>query len=139
MVNIRQIVFLQEYKKEFLHVKTYGVKFLKCSSTQTMHSIELKFGMYIIDHHPTHCVDFDKFRIHVFFFFFFFFFKQEYKKNSYTLHPMELNYKKYASVYTVLLTKLKSYLCIIDQCSSYYINFGVSSIYSSFYRVHKMS
>ena len=36
-----------------------------------VHSIELKFGMYIIGHHSTYCVNFGKFRIALL---------QEYKK-----------------------------------------------------------
>ena len=31
---------------------------LKCTSIQMVHSIELKFGMYIIGHNPTYCIDF---------------------------------------------------------------------------------
>ena len=45
--------------------------------------------MYIVDHHFTYCVDFGEFR--------FYSFLQESKKYSYTLRPMEPNYKKYAS------------------------------------------
>ena len=40
---------------------------LKCSSIQMVHSIELKFGMYIIGHRPTYSIDFDEFRINSFF------------------------------------------------------------------------
>ena len=29
---------------------------VKCSSIQMVHSIEVKFGMYFIGHHPTYCV-----------------------------------------------------------------------------------
>ena len=47
--------------------------FLTCSSIQKVHSSELKFGMYIIGNHPTHCIDFGKFRISICFL-------QEYKK-----------------------------------------------------------
>ena len=43
---------------------------LKCSSIQTVHSIELKFAMYIIGHRLTYCADFSKFRINRFFFLF---------------------------------------------------------------------
>ena len=45
---------------------------LKCSSIQTVHWIELKFGMCVISHRPTYCVDFDEFIINNFL--------QEYKK-----------------------------------------------------------
>ena len=37
--------------------------FLKCSSIQTDHSTELKFGMHITVHRLIYCVDFGKFRI----------------------------------------------------------------------------
>ena len=40
---------------------------LKCSSIDMVHSIDLKFGMYIIGHRPTHCVEFGEFRINSFF------------------------------------------------------------------------
>ena len=33
-----------------------------------MHSIELKFGMYIMHHRPIYCIDFGEFRINIFFF-----------------------------------------------------------------------
>ena len=36
---------------------------LKLSSIQMVHSIELKFGIYIIGHRPIYCGDFDEFRI----------------------------------------------------------------------------
>ena len=39
---------------------------LRGSSIQTVPSIELKFGMYIIDHHFTHCIDFVEFKINSF-------------------------------------------------------------------------
>ena len=40
---------------------------LKCSSILTVFSIELKFGMYIIGHLSTYCVEFDEFRVNCFF------------------------------------------------------------------------
>ena len=36
---------------------------LKCSSIQMEHSVELKFGLHIIGHHPTYCVEFGEFSI----------------------------------------------------------------------------
>ena len=42
---------------------------LKCSSIQIVQSIELKFGMYIIGHCSTYCVNFGEFRINSFCFF----------------------------------------------------------------------
>ena len=64
---------------------------LKCSSIQMVQSVELRFGMYIIRYCSTYCVDFDEFRINSFL--------QECKKE---FVYMESNYKKYASVYTML-------------------------------------
>ena len=43
--------------KEELYIMAYGIKFLKCSSTEILHSIELSLGTYIIGHSPTYCVD----------------------------------------------------------------------------------
>ena len=40
---------------------------LKCSSIHMVHSIELKFDMYIIGHLPTYCAEFGEFRINSFF------------------------------------------------------------------------
>ena len=40
---------------------------LKCSSIQTVHSIELKFGMHIVVHRLIYYVDFGKFRMNCFF------------------------------------------------------------------------
>ena len=39
---------------------------LKCSSIQIVHSIELKFGMYIIGHRSTNCIDFGEYRMNSF-------------------------------------------------------------------------
>ena len=62
---------------------------LKCSSIQRIHSIDLKFGMYIIVL-PIVLILVNKGLI--------VFFYRSTKKNSYTLQPMKSNYKKYASV-----------------------------------------
>ena len=43
-----------------------GSKSLKCSSIQTVHSIELKSPVHIIGHPPTYCVEFGEFRINSF-------------------------------------------------------------------------
>ena len=40
---------------------------LKCSSIQTIHPIELKFGMHIIVHRLVYCIDFGEFSINRFF------------------------------------------------------------------------
>ena len=64
---------------------------LKCSSIQTVHSVELKIGLYILRHRPRYCIDFGEFRNNRFF-------HRSSKKNYYTLQPIESNYKKYANV-----------------------------------------
>ena len=55
-----------------------------------MHSIELKFGMYITGHRWTNPIGFVEFRINVFF---------TIVKKRILMHcrPVESNYKKYAS------------------------------------------
>ena len=52
--------------------------------------------------------------------------------NYYALQPMESNYKKYSSVYTVPSIKLKFNKRIVYHFFSYYLNFGVSRRYSFF-------
>ena len=59
-----------------------------------VHSIELKFGMYIIDHRLTYCVKSGEFEINSFL--------QEWKKNPYILHPMESYYKRNRDIQTEL-------------------------------------
>ena len=80
--------------------------------------------MYITGHCLTYCVDFGKFNLNSFL--------KGAQKNSYTLQPTEPNYKKHTSLSTAISIKIKFYMCIIDHHSSYYINFGMSRIYSSF-------
>ena len=58
--------------------------------------------------------------------------------NSYTLQSNESNYQNYASVQTVLSTKLTFDMYIVNPRSSYYINFGVSRRYC-FLKDTKMS
>ena len=65
--------------------------------------------MYIIGYCPTYCIDFGELRISSFL--------QEHKKNSDALQPMESNYKKCASVYTVFPMKLKFNKFIVDHFS----------------------
>ena len=55
---------IQEYKKEFFYITVFGVKI---SSIQTVHSIEFKFGMYIIGKHQINAADFGEFLMHSFF------------------------------------------------------------------------
>ena len=95
-------------------------------SAKTVHSIELRFGMYITGHRFTYCVDFNEFKIK--------FFYRRPKRNFCTLEPMESNYKKYTSAYTMLCTKLKFNMCNVDHCSSNYNNFDVSRMYSFLYK-----
>ena len=63
-MNVGCIVFLQEYKKDFLYIAAYGVNSLKDSSMQMVHSIEFKFRMYIIGHDRTKGTDFGEFLMH---------------------------------------------------------------------------
>ena len=72
---------------------------LKSSNNESVHSIELKFGMYIIDHCPIYCIDFGEFRIKSFF-------SLSTKRHSYALQPMESNYNNYASVQMEILIKV---------------------------------
>ena len=64
---------------------------LKGSSIQTVHSIELKFYMYIIGHHWMEATDFGEFLMHSFF-------NWSTKKNSFTLWPMESNSVRDSSI-----------------------------------------
>ena len=100
LVNIGGIIFLQEYKNEFSYITAYGAKLLKLSKSKRCirWSVNLIYSAY-----------FDEFRIHIFFFSY-----RSVKMNSYTLQPMESNCKKRASVYTLLSTKLKFDMCIVD-------------------------
>ena len=63
---------------------------LKYSSSQMVHLIELKFGMYITGHCQTNSTDFGEYQMNCFF--------TGAQKNSYALQPIESNCKKYASV-----------------------------------------
>ena len=129
LVHIGWIVFFfffcRSTKKNFYTLRPMESNSLKCSSIRMVHSIELKFGMHIIDHWPTYCVEFGEFRIDGFCF-------KCTKMSPYTLQPMKSNYKKHACILMVLSIKLKFDKCIADHRSSYYINFGVSRIYSYF-------
>ena len=87
--------FYRSTKKNPYTLRHMELNSLKGSSIQTVHSIELKFGMYIVDHCPTYCNNFGGFTINSFFY-------RSTKKNSYTLQSMESSCKNYASVQTVL-------------------------------------
>ena len=67
LVSIGWIVFLQEHKKKSYTLWPMDSNFLKFSCIQTVHFIELKYGMYITSHRLTYCVDFCEFRINSFF------------------------------------------------------------------------
>ena len=71
-----------------------------------MHSIELKFSMYIIHHRNTYCIDLCEFRINRFF--------TGSQMYSYTIQSKESKFQNYASVQTVLLIKLKFGMCIVN-------------------------
>ena len=109
--------FLQEYKKLFLYITAYGVKFFKRSSIQMIHSIDLKFGMHIISHRRTNPIDFGEHRMNNFFY-------RSTKKNSYTLRPMEPNSLKCSSIQMIRSIDLKFGIYIIGHRSTNYIDFG---------------
>ena len=72
-----------------------------------MHSIDLKFGMYIIGHRQRNTIDFGEYRMHSFFF-------RSTKKNSYTLLLIESNPLKGSSIQTVHWIELKFGMHIIS-------------------------
>ena len=82
-----------------------------------MHLIELKFGMNIIGHRSTYCVNFDEFRINNFFY-------RSTKKNSYTLRPIQSNSLNCSSVQMVHSIELKLGMCIIGHRLIYCVEFG---------------
>ena len=57
-VNIGWIVFLQEYKKEFLYITAKKWNYKNYDSVQTVLSIELKYDIYIIDHRSSYYINF---------------------------------------------------------------------------------
>ena len=103
---------------------------LKCSSIQTVHSIELKFGMYIMRHRPIYCVEFSEFRINSFFY-------RSTKNYSYTLLPMESNFLKCSSMQTVHSIELKFDMHNIVHRFIYCVDFGEFKINSFFTGVQK--
>ena len=88
---------------------------LKCSSIQMGHSIELKFGMYIIDYRPTYCVEFGEYWL---------VFYRSTKKNSYTLRLMELNSLKCSGIQMVHSIELKFGMYIVGHDPAYCVEFG---------------
>ena len=59
--------FFTGVQKRIIILRPMESNSLKYSSTQTMHLIELKFGMHIISHRPVYCIDFGEFKINSFF------------------------------------------------------------------------
>ena len=95
-----------------------------------MHSIELKFCMYITGHRRTNPIDFGEYWINSFFL-------QEYIKNSYTLRPMESNSLKCPSFQTLHSIKLKFDMYIISHRSTDCVDFGEYRMNIFFTRVQK--
>ena len=62
-----------------------------------MHSIELKFGRYIIGHRPTYSIDFGEFKIKKIL--------KVVQKNSYLVQPMDSSYKKYISLNNIIVNR----------------------------------
>ena len=106
-------------KRILTHYRILEPNYLKRSSIQTAHSIELKFGMRVIVHRLIYCIDFGEFSNNSFFFFF-----MSTKKNSYTLRPMESNSLKCSSIQMIHSIDLKFGMDIIDHRSANYIDFG---------------
>ena len=67
-----------------------------------MHSIELKFGMYIIHHRSTYCSNFGEFMINSFF--------TGVQKEFFALQSKDSNNQNYASVQTVRRFRLNTNL-----------------------------
>ena len=70
---MHSFLFYRCTRKNFYALRPMESNSLKCSSIQMIRSIDLKFGMYIIVHRCTYCINFGELRINSFFFFFFFF------------------------------------------------------------------
>ena len=90
---------------------------LKCSSMQTVHSIELKFNMHNIVHHLAYCVDFGEFRINSFFY-------RSTKMYSYPLLPMLSNSLKCSNIQMIHSIDFKFGIYFIGHRSTNYIDFG---------------
>ena len=84
---------------------------------QTVHSIELKFGMHIIVYRFKYCVDFGEFRINSFY-------TGVQKSFFYTLQPLESNSLKCSSIQTIHSINLKFNMHIIGHRSTNCIDFG---------------
>ena len=66
-MNLGLIFFYRSAKKNSFALRPMEPISLKCSSIQTVDSIELKFGMHIIVYRFTYCVVFGEFKINSFF------------------------------------------------------------------------
>ena len=107
------------------YFNTNKSNFLQCCSIQMVHSIELKFGMYITVHCRTNSVDFGENRMNSFFF-------TGVRNNSYTLRIMESNSLKCSSIQMVHSIEFKFGIYIIGHRPTYCVEFGEISINSSF-------
>ena len=63
-MNVGFIVLSTGVQKNCYTLRPIESNTLKGSSIQTMHWIELKFGIYIIGHHRTNPIDFDECCMH---------------------------------------------------------------------------
>ena len=64
LVIFGSMVFFYNYSYT---IRTMELIALKYSSVQMVHSIVVKFGMYIISHRSTNCIEFGELRINIFF------------------------------------------------------------------------
>ena len=91
---------------------------LKCSSIQMVHSIELKFGMYITSYRRTNPIDFGEYQMNSFFY-------SSTKKNSYTLRPMESDSLNCSSIQIVHSIELKFGMYIIGHRLTYCVELHI--------------
>ena len=67
-MNLGLIVFFTGVQKSYSYtLRPMESNSLKYSSIQMMHSIDIKFGIYIIGHHSTNCIGFGEERSNSFF------------------------------------------------------------------------
>ena len=68
LVNDGCIVFFYRSTKKHSHtLRLVETSSLNGSSIQTVHSIEFKYGMHVIDYRPAYCFNFSELRINSFF------------------------------------------------------------------------
>ena len=95
-----------------------------------VHSIELKFDMYIIGHCRTNPIDFGECRTCSFFY-------RSTKKISYTLRPLESKSLKDSSIQTVHSIELKFVMYITDHYRTNITDFGEFQGHSFFLQGYK--